>query len=468
MLVAQRSRELALMRAVGASRRQVTRSVLVEALAVGLVGAVVGLGVGVLLARGLEALFGLLGLELGDSPLVVTGRTVAVSLLVGVLVTLAAAYVPARRAARVPPVAAMRDDVAMAPKGLRLRGTLGVLLTLAGAGVLAAGLLASGAAAASAVGVGVLLVLIGVTVLAPVLTRPVVGALGAAYPALFGAVGRLGRTNAQRNPRRTAATASELMIGLALIGAMGTLAASVNSSIDRLVDRSLGADFVVSTAVGLPFSSDLAERLRTVRDVEAVVQQRFATARATGDAGGGEQELFGSAVDPATLESAISVQYASGSTAGLAGRSLVVDENIANDLGWEVGEEVPVTLPAGEQRLRIGALYEPNSVLGQFAISLPTYEAAAGGRQDSYVYVVGREGADPAALKAALNAQLADYPNVTLKDQTEFKEEQRGQVGTLTNLIYGLLALSVLIAVLGIVNTLALSIIERKREIGLL
>ncbi len=216
MLVAQRTRELALLRALGARRAQVVRSVLLEAAVVGLVGSALGLAAGVLLAYGLEALFGAFGLEIGSGPLLVDTGTILTSLVLGTVVTVVAALGPAVRASRVAPVAAMRDDVAMAPKGLRLRGGLGALLTVGGAVLLAVGLLADGAASGIAVGVGVLLVLVGAAVLAPVLTRPVIGSLAVAYPRLFGAVGRLGRDNAQRNPRRTAATASALMIGLAL------------------------------------------------------------------------------------------------------------------------------------------------------------------------------------------------------------------------------------------------------------
>ncbi|MDP9396324.1 MAG: ABC transporter permease [Actinomycetota bacterium] len=323
MLVAQRTRELALLRALGARRAQVVRSVLLEAAVVGLVGSALGLAAGVLLAYGLEALFGAFGLEIGSGPLLVDTGTILTSLVLGTVVTVVAALGPAVRASRVAPVAAMRDDVAMAPKGLRLRGGLGALLTVGGAVLLAVGLLADGAASGIAVGVGVLLVLVGAAVLAPVLTRPVIGSLAVAYPRLFGAVGRLGRDNAQRNPRRTAATASALMIGLALVGAIGTLAASTNASIDRVVDRALGADFVVSNATNTPFSTEVTAGIRSAPGVATVSPVRFGRVQIDGD------DEFPLAIDPATIDEVVAIDYVSGSTDAVADDGLLVDASTA-------------------------------------------------------------------------------------------------------------------------------------------
>jgi putative ABC transport system permease protein len=462
MLVAQRTRELALLRAVGASRRQVTRSVLLEAAAVGFVGATLGIGLGFGLAMALRALFGIFGLDLGDEPLVFTPRTVAWSYLVGIVVTVVAAYFPARKAARVAPVAAMREDVGMAPRGLRRRGWVGAALAAAGVAALTAGLLSGGTTAASLVGVGVLLVLVGMAVLSPVLSRPIVGALAAGYPRLFGTVGRLGRDNALRNPRRTAATASALMIGLALVGAMGTVAASTNASLSQLVDDSLGADFVVSDAAQMPFTATIAASIRDVDGVASVNQQRFVPVQADG------QGVFAIATDPATLDTALTLDYAAGGTAGLQGSGLLVDVPTAQARGWEVGDTVEVAFTTGRATLEVGGIFESNAALGPFVVSLDTLTAAGGDERDTFLYVDAAPDADVAAVRAGIDSELAAYPNVTLKDQTEFKEEQQGQVNQFLYLIYALLALSIGIAVLGIVNTLALSVIERTREIGLL
>lgn len=463
MLVAQRTRELALLRAVGASRRQVTRSVLIEALVLGVVGSTVGLALGAGLALLLEVAFSAFGLDLGDQPLVFGLATVAWAYAVGVGVTVVAAYVPARRASRVPPVAAMREDTTMAPKGLRTRGWFGAAVTLAGAGLLGAGLAGVGGGTAVAlVGAGVLAVLVGVTVLSPVLARPVIGTLAATYPRLFGTVGRLGRDNAIRNPRRTATTASALMIGLALVGAMGTLAASTNASIDELIDDTVGADFVVSDAIGSGFSPEVTSTAAAVDGVAAVNAQRFGIVRVEG------QDSFVVATDAATLDGALALDYVEGSVDALDGSTVLLDTAAAEAAGVSVGDPVELVFPAGEAALTVGAVFEPNQALAPYVVSLQTWQDVSGSTRDNFVYLSLADAADPAAVGADLEAALADYPNVELRDQTEFKESQRSQVDQFLFLIYALLALSIGIAVLGIVNTLALSVIERTREIGLL
>ena len=462
MLVAQRMRELALLRAVGASRGQVTRSVLVEAVVVGFAGATTGILLGIGLAMLLRTLFGALGIEFGETPFVFAARTFLWSYAVGVVVTVLAAYLPARRASKVPPVAAMRDDVTMAPKGLRARGTVGAVLTLLGMGLLVAGLSAEGSTAAAYVGSAAVVVIVGVAVLSPVLSRPVVGFLSILYPRLFGTVGRLSRDNARRSPRRTAATASALMIGLALVGSMGTLAASTNASIDKLIDDALGADFVVSNSLGSGFSTSVAASLRGTGGVETVNVQRFTQARVDGE------DTFISATEPDTLDAAVSLTYVSGSSADLRGQSLLVDEPTAAANGWAVGDRVSLQLSAGETEVTIGGIYEVNQAVGPYLTSLDAWDAAGGPDRDNMLFVDAAAGTDVTALESRLDEQLAPYPNVDVKDQTEFKEEQRGFVDQILTIIYALLALSILIAVLGIINTLVLSVIERTREIGLL
>lgn len=462
MLVAQRTRELALLRALGASRRQVTSSVLGEALAVGLLGGLVGMGAGILIALGLKAAFKAFGLEIETGSLVFQPRTAVWSMVIGVVVTLVAAYLPARRASRVAPVAAMRDDVAMPQRSLRWRTLIGLVLAVVGVATLVGSLSASGQRAASLVGLGVFLTIMSAIVLSPVLSRPVIGLLGAAYPRLFGTVGRLARDNAQRNPRRTAATSSALMVGLALVGAFGVLAASINSSIGGLIDRALGSDYVVSTAQQLPFGAGVADGLERLPQVASVTRERFGAARIEGST------TFLSAADPASLGDSITVEFSAGGIEGLDD-GLLVDEPTATGKRWTLGDVVPVTFLNGTTvRLPVAGIYEPNGALGQYVVSLQTWEAAGGDSRDSFLYVNLRDDVDPAAAKRALERSLAPYPNVELLDQAEFKEQQRSQVNQLLFLIYALLALAILIAVLGIVNTLALAVIERTREIGLL
>ncbi len=462
MLVAQRSRELALLRALGAGRAQVTRSVLGEALALGLFGSTAGLAAGLGIATGLRALFGRFGLTL-DGSLVFSTRTVLWSYAVGVLVTLVAAYLPAHRAARTPPVAAMRDDASVPEKSLRRRTAGGGLLGLLGVAALGVGSATEGGAAATWVGAGAVALVVGAIAASPALARPFLRTVGAALPAVWGRTGHLARENALRNPRRTAATASALMIGLTLVSAFSILGSSTNASVDQLVRQGLKADFVVSTTVGRPFTPDVARLVGAVPGVATVMQHRFGSVQVDG------KPTFLTAVDAAALDRTVALEYVHGSTAALSGSGLLVDEPTAASHGWSVGSRVSVLLPnAARMDLVVGGIYRANQVIGTLVVPLAAYATAGGATLDQYVYVDLTPGTDRAAARAALEGVIAAYPVVTLKDQAQFRDALKGQVDQLLLIVDALLALSVLIAVLGIVNTLALSVIERTREIGLL
>ena len=285
MLVAQRTRELGLLRAVGATRGQVLRSVLVEALAVGLVGSVVGLGLGLGVARGLQALLNTTGAGLPEGDLAVEPRAVVWAFVVGVGVTTVAAVLPARKAGRIPPVAALRDDARLPSGSLRKRVVAGTVLVLAGGGSLAAGLTGVGDPPVALVGIGILVVFLGVTTLAPLISRPVVRLLALPLPRLFGPSGQLGRENALRNPRRTSATAAALMIGLALVATFSVMGASLKESFGKAIDKSLGADYVLATEGYLPFSTDVAARAAQVPGVATVGPIRFGVAKFGDDDG---------------------------------------------------------------------------------------------------------------------------------------------------------------------------------------
>ena len=462
ILVAQRTQEMALYRALGADRRQVTRSVMLEALAVGLVGATLGLLLGLGVAQLLKVAFAAFGLDLGGAGLVLQPRTVLVAYAVGVLVTLVAAYVPARRAAKVPPVAAMRDDVVLPHSSRNLHVGAGALLTAAGAGLLAVGLFAEISQAAWLVGAGVMAVFVGVALLAPVIGPPVVRVIAGSFPRLFGTVGRLARENAQRNPRRTAATASALMIGLALVAAMAVIGQSTNKSIDKALDDGLDANLVISNAVGQPFSPAIADEVAEIDGVAEVAQVRYNAAQVDG------QGDFLAALDPAKFSGAVDFEIVDGS-GELGSDGVLVSEDYAEEHSVKVGDSLSVGLPAGDQDLRVTGIYGQTQLLmSQLVVGLDTLADGGIIPADSTVYIVAEPGADLTQLEREMEELTADLPTVAVKDQDAFKEEQRSQVNQLLYLVYALLGLAIIIAVLGIVNTLALSVLERTREIGLL
>lgn len=462
ILVAQRSRELALLRALGASRAQVNRAVLTEALVVALLASTIGLGVGYLLALGLRALFATFGLDLGGATFALEPRTILVSYAVGVLVTLVAAYLPARRASRIAPVAAMREDAAIPEASLRRRLVVGVLLALAGVGVMVAGFAGSGGLGLSAIGLGMLAILLGVALLAPVVGRPVVAGLGAGYRRVFGSVGALATENARRNPRRTAATASALMIGLTLVGLMSILGASASASTDEAIDETLTAQLVISNAVGTPFSTAIAEQVREVEGVESVAQFRQAFPEIDGG------QAFVGAADPEQLAQALDVPV-SGGLGALPDDAVLATSAQADGKGLAVGDEVEMEFPVGEQSFTLAGTFPPSGAIpADWLITTNALEDAGIKPADSLVYVNLADGADRDAVRSEIDGLIEELPTVTLKDPAEFAEEQKEQINQFLGIVYALLGLAIIIAVLGIVNTLALSVIERTREVGLL
>ncbi len=463
ILVAQRSRELALLRALGASRRQVNRAVLTEALVVGLFGSVVGIAVGYLLAIGLRTLFGAFGLDLAGAELPIHPRTVVVCLVVGVLVTLLAAYLPARRAGRIAPVAAMRDDVALPESTLRRRLAIGSGLVVLGVAAMVAGFIGEGGAGLSLIGGGMLAVLVGTALVSPVVGRPVIVGLGEVYRRVFGTVGVLAKENSLRNPRRTAATASALMIGLTLVALMSILGASAKKSTDQAIDESLTAELIVSNAIAQDFSPQIAVQIRDVDGVASVAQFRQAGPRVDG------QQVYVGATDPAALADALKLPMDAGGLSALDDSSVLVSSNTAKARGYQVGDAVGMKFPKLTEQLTVAGVYPSGGALfTDYLVTLDAMENGGYAPRDSLLYVTKVPGVSEGRVRAGIDKVLAGNPTVTLKNQKEFADEQKAQINQLLAIVYALLGLAVIIAVLGIVNTLALSVIERTREVGLL
>ncbi|AWN27626.1 FtsX-like permease family protein [Streptomyces sp. NEAU-S7GS2] len=459
MLVAQRTRELALLRAVGASRRQVTRSVLTEAFVVGAIASVVGFAAGIGVGAGLRALMGSMSGNVPEGPLVVPMSAVLTSLLVGTLVTVLAAWLPGRRASKIPPIAAMNSVHATATtKSLVLRNTIGALF--AGAGV-AVVLYGTGGSAGKNVNLvlagGATLLMIGVFVLTPLLSRPLI-ALAAPVLRIFGVAGTLARQNSVRNPRRTAATASALMVGLTLITGLTVVATSVQTAIEKQAVASLKSDYVVSMAGPVPLSPDVAKKLRTLDEVTAVspLRQSFA------------DHTMLTGVTGKDFDKVARLDFTQGSLGTIQGNQVVVDSKTAEEKGLHPGSRFPVTFADGKKStLTVSGVYEGNDLINGVILDSATLAPHEKTADDSRVLVKTKDGATD-ATKDALITALGKNPALSVADKQEVTEAIAGMVSLMLNMLYALLAMAVIVAVLGVINTLAMSVFERSQEIGML
>lgn len=462
ILVAQRSREFALLHALGASKRQVRQVVLVEAMIIGLLGSLVGMAAGLGVTKLISRLFSSIGLELSGTLPTLAPRTVVVSLVVGIGVTLIAAYRPARKAGAVPPVVAMRMDAMTGERALGRRLFMGLALAVIGAAGMVASSFVSIANRASLTGLGALVVFIGVTTASPVFGRPMIWLMGRIYRRVFGAIGQLAELNAVRNPRRTAATASALMIGLTLVTFLATLGSTMKTSTAQLVRSNMRADYVAQNVNGAPFSPAVGDAMVKIHGVASVARMRYAKAKV----GGEDQNV--TVMDASSFNKIVAQEISSGSLAAYSGNSLIVDQETANKHSWKAGDSLSTDIAGQHLKLTVAATYTtPQN--GHRGVFIPlTVAAAAGVPQVDYLLGVARTPAsDPGTVRAELEKVVASMPLVTVYSPEEYAKQQSAYIDTLLNLLYALLSLAIIVAVLGIINTLALSVTERTREIGL-
>jgi putative ABC transport system permease protein len=470
--IAQRTRELATLRTLGATRRQVLRSVLVEAFVIGTLASIVGLFLGLLLAKGLNSLLVSFGINLPQASTVFKTRTVIISLLVGIVVTLIAAVRPALRATRVAPIAAAREGALLPPSRWAKYGTQAAYGTiLAAIGLMLIGLLVSSLSTGLrllAVGVGAVALFIGFSMLAPKLVPPLVRVLGWPASRIGGSAGQLAQGNSARNPARTASTASALMIGLALVTLVGVLAAGLRTGFKSSVNKAFVADYAITATNNFsPISLASEKAVRTVPGVTGVVGVRA-----------GDGKAFGSHINvtgvPPNASQAIKVDWqagGAGTPAQLGNDGAFVDKAYAKAQHLQVGSPLSVETPTGRfLALKLIGITNPPkgaSPYGDVSISQALFDREYQNPQNLFTFVNMQAGVTPANTRT-LNAALAGFPDAKLQTKSQFIDNQLQGLTTLLNLLYVLLSLSIVVSLFGIVNTLVLTVFERTRELGML
>lgn len=470
--VAQRVSEFGMLRTLGASRRQILSSVLVEAVTIGLIGAILGIGGGFVIAAGINALFEAFGIDLPTTSLRLESRTVIVALLVGVIVTFLAALMPALRSTRVPPIAALH---AFSPppsrRRRRLAVVLSVLLAAVGLFLVVSGLTKGGGAGSRAglIGGGALLVVVGGSFYTPKLVPPLSAVAGWPLEKLRGLTGLLARENAQRNPSRTAITAAALMIGVALVAFVTVFAAGLKSTVAQVVDENFAGGLVIQNTDGFsPIPTPIARAAAGVPGVESVETVRSSKAQLIG---GGDIQV---AAPSRGIEKAVNIEWKAGrpeALRDLGAREAIVSDDFADAHGLRVGDTFRLlTTTDRRPQFEVAGEFESKlGVLGDVVVSQPAMARQFGQRQDQTDFVVVESGANAEQVQTLLSkgVELA-FPVAEVLNQGELKEQREEQIDQLVNLFYALLGLAILISLFGIANTLALSIHERTRELGML
>jgi putative ABC transport system permease protein len=473
--VSQRIREYGLLRTLGASRRQVLASVFVEAALIGLVGAVLGVLGGLLFAKGIESLFNAIGIGLPTTALVVASRTVIVAVVIGIAVTLIAVLNPALRSTRVPPIAALQNlELTSSRRRSLVTVVIAWLLMLGGLALVLIGLFGNQKTgdAALMLGGGAALVLFGVSLYSPRLVRPLAGAIGAPLERLRGLTGRLARENSQRNPSRTAATAAALMIGLALVSFVTVFAAGLKASIADAIDNSFQGELEIQNTNGFdPIPTQIATAVRSVPGVQTV-----STLQATQikiDGVGGKPRATG--LDPATADQVLKLDFQGDTTVqtlhNLSDTETIVDKSFADSNDLNVGDTVQTLGQTGERAsFRIvGEVKDNADLLGSMVVTHAAMARDFAVTQDTYDFIKLAPGADASVVQDRIDRLLSrQFPTAEVMNQQELKKNQEGQIDPLLGLVYALLSLAIIVSLFGIANTLALSIYERTRELGML
>ncbi|MGW6674458.1 ABC transporter permease, partial [Streptomyces vinaceus] len=465
MLVTQRTKELALLRAVGANRGQVMRSVLTEALVVGVVSAVVGLVAGTGLAIGMRSAIEAFGAKLPAGDLVIAPGTVVAAVVIGVLVTTLAALLPAWRTGRIAPVAAMGSaHLPATAKSLVVRNVLGSVISLGGIGLVLLGVSMGGQNGRLTLGAGAFFMLIGLIVVLPLLSKPVIGAVRPALQKVFGIPGKLAAQNAVRNPRRTAVTAASLSIGLTLVTTLSVLGITMGTAVDKMSTDKLKADYKVSMAAeGMSLDKSVAETLAKAPGIKAVSPQADGYLRIDG------QFRSASGVTPSAIGQMLNIDTLSGSMDSLAKGEVAVAETTAKKQNLSVGSALEVQYDDGQKgTLKVGAVYKDlEGLLSPYVLDNKILASHSEEQYIREVYVNTADGASKAAQQTVVDA-LGKNPAIKVSTQEDMRNEMGGIINTMLNIMYGLLGMALIISVLGVVNTLAMSVFERTQEIGML